>query len=104
MIKTHSKLYSPEQFQPGDLVTLKISPENQASTDNVQLYCPLMKEPHPNQCHLQRKHNIFAAHNLTNKLLRITENPGQTNHTELLNSPTTQVHLNRRPQKRILKL
>jgi hypothetical protein len=78
------------------MVTLKILREDRASTDNLQIYCRVMTEPHPNRYQLQCKHCILAAHYPTKELLRISENACDIAHTELQNSPTTEVGLNTR--------
>jgi len=104
MVKKHSKRHSPEIFQPGDFVTLKIPREDRASTDNLRIYCQVIKEPHPNRYQLQCKHGILAAHYPTKELLRIPENACDTAHTALQDSPTTQVRLNTSFPEGVLKI
>jgi len=104
MVKKHSKRHSPEIFQPGDFVTLKIPREDRASTDNLRIYCQVIKEPHPNRYQLQCKQGILAAHYPTKELLRIPENACDTAHTALQDSPTTQVRLNTSFPEGVLKI
>jgi len=88
MVQKYLMRYSPERFQPGDFVTLKIPQEDRASTDNLRIYCRVVKESHPNRHQLQTKYGILATHYPTKKLLRIPENACDTAQNQLHDAPT----------------
>jgi hypothetical protein len=74
MVEKLNKRFTPERFQSGEFVTLKIPREDRASTDNLRIYCKVIKEPHPNQYQLQSKHGILTIHYPIKDLLRIPAN------------------------------
>jgi hypothetical protein len=93
MVQKFNKRFTPERFQSGEFVTLKIPREDRASTDNFRIYCKVIEEPHPNQYQLQCKHGILTTQYPIKDLLRIPANAFDAAEAQLLNAPNKKVRV-----------
>jgi hypothetical protein len=64
-------LHTIEVFLTGNLVSLKISREDRAATDNIRVFCSVTKQSTPNHHQLLTSHGLLANYYPVNTLLRI---------------------------------
>jgi hypothetical protein len=93
MIQKHSTRVTVERFQTGDFVTLNIPREDRVSTDNLRIFCRVIKETHHNRYQLQCKHGILSTQYPIKELLRIPDNACDAAQQELQSAPTAKVTL-----------
>ncbi|KAF8533568.1 hypothetical protein BDD12DRAFT_810070 [Trichophaea hybrida] len=71
MQRKHAKQHTIEVFLPGDLVSLKIPREDRAATNNLRVFCRVVKQSRPNRYQLLTSHGLLTNHYTVNTLLRI---------------------------------
>jgi hypothetical protein len=71
MQKKHAKQHTIEVFLPGDLVSLKIPREDRVATDNLRVFCRVVKQSRPNRYQLLTKHGLLTNTYTVNTLLRV---------------------------------
>jgi len=67
----HAKQLTIEVYLTGDLVSLEISREDRAATDNIRVFCSVTKQSTPNHHQLLTSHGLLTNHYLVNTLLDI---------------------------------
>ncbi|KAF8541709.1 hypothetical protein BDD12DRAFT_803477 [Trichophaea hybrida] len=71
MQRKHAKQHTIEVFLPSDLVSLKIPREDRAATDNLRVFCHVVKQSRPNRYQLLTSHGLLTNHYTVNTLLCI---------------------------------
>ena len=71
MQRKPAKQHTIEVFLPGDLVSLKIPREDRAATNNLRVFCRVVKQSRLNRYQLLTRHGLLTNHYPVNTLLRI---------------------------------
>jgi len=67
----HAEQHTIEVFLPGDLLSLKIPREDHAATDNLGVFCHVVKQSRPNCYQILTSHGLPTNHNTVNALLHV---------------------------------
>ena len=70
MATRYNKCHNVEIFEIGDIISVGISREDRAKTDNRRLYCRIIARPHPHRHKLLSKYGILIGLYPTNEHLQ----------------------------------
>jgi hypothetical protein len=90
IVRKYSKAYTIDQFQNGDVVTIKLPRRTWTSTDNRKVYGRVLAVPRPNQYKLQTEYGVIEQLLPTKELERVPLSMGI-----VVNRPSTKVALSK---------
>lgn len=73
MSRKYDKKWSPDVFEVGDIVALKLACALRTSTDNIRLFCAVVDRPYRNSYQLRCRHGILTRKFPTKDLERVPE-------------------------------
>ncbi|KAI9789610.1 MAG: hypothetical protein M1816_005919 [Peltula sp. TS41687] len=96
MTVKYGRQHTIEQFQEGDVVTLKIPKEDRTAADNRRIPCIVVKVLHPDRHQFQTEYGILKTHYPVRELLQVPSDVASEMRTRIAQAGITkQITLHR---------